>query len=135
MTKNSWRRVLNPWLALTGMIAIISGAFIFFELRSPLIKNLHFYAGLGFGLCCLVHIGFNWGPLWRTLGGRPAAWLGTALLAALTLAMFISASTSPGERHRGRPAARVEAPGGAATVIEASGRPVDHNGRAVIGAL
>ena len=82
------RRFLNPVLALSGSLTLVSGAFLLFHLISHPIMTIHKVCSIIFFLACGVHLALNWKPLLKSFGKGAAGWalLAVILLSALGMA-------------------------------------------------
>ena len=109
------RRFWNPVLALSAGLTLVSGIFLFFHLKSRAIVITHELGGLVFAIACLIHLGLNIKPLFKTIGGHRAAWVMLAVLLFSGLGMALSISDG-GRGHGPRPGRpQAEVAGGAAS--------------------
>ena len=84
------RSFLNPVLAITGFLTLLTGLFLLFHIQSGLIMHAHEIGGLFFAVACLLHLFLNWKPLLHSMKGRLPGWAIVALLIIPTVVMAYS---------------------------------------------
>lgn len=87
------RSFLNLVLVLTGILTLVTGLFLLFNIKSYLIVYVHEYGSLVFAMASLFHLVLNWKPLLHSIQGRLSGRSMVALLILTTLVMAYSGFT------------------------------------------
>ena len=64
------RKLLNPILAVSGGLVLVTGLLLFFSLDPHAVEKIHEWSGIIFVLACAVHIFLNRSALIKTLNRR-----------------------------------------------------------------
>jgi CDP-diglyceride synthetase len=91
------RRIISIVTGLTFLLVSVTGALLFFHVKSGPLVDLHEWIGILFLITAVWHLAINWRSFTSYLNNR-AFWVG-ALGVALVCALIIS---MPGEHGRGR---------------------------------
>lgn len=102
MSKTSIRTIINPFLVIGGLLVVISGFFLFFRIKSPVIKFCHEVGGFIFVIALVVHVAVNWKGLVASSKGMMSAKVLVVILAVCIIGMALSAYFMPAPGH-GRP--------------------------------
>lgn len=101
------RTIINPILAVSGGLSIISGTLMFFKIKSMVIVPTHEISSIVFVLACVAHLALNWKPLLHSFRGRKTSMAVVGILSVFVVAMLYS-TTLP-STHRGKSGKRSHA--------------------------
>ena len=74
----------------------VSGVMLFFHFEDGLVKGVHEWLGMAFTVVMLVHLAMNW-KAFKQHFRKPAAWVGTGVVSAISVMFLVTALTQPNE--------------------------------------
>ena len=89
------RQIINPILTVSGLLTMVSGAFMFFHFQSTVVVGLHEIMGLIFITSGILHTAVNWRALLKTLGAKKQQYVIMAAIVLCVVIMVGSAIISP----------------------------------------
>jgi putative effector of murein hydrolase len=90
------RKVITPLTGALSLVIGISGGMLFFHFEDGLVKGVHEWLGMAFVVVMLVHLAMNW-KAFKQHFKKPAAWIGTGVVTAISVAFVVSSLMQPNE--------------------------------------
>lgn len=90
------RKIVTPLTGALSLVIGISGAMLFFHFEEGLVKGVHEWLGMAFVVAMLVHLAMNW-KAFKQHFRKPAAWVGTGAVTAISAMFLVSSLTQPNE--------------------------------------